>query len=336
MYHDYMRSLILIISVFLFYSCSKPTATVFEDKRLAEEDMIKFCLVGDMGKDTPFQQAIADGLEREECHRIFFLGDLVYPDGISSVNDDQFENKFLKYYEPLVEKNPKLIINLLLGNHDHKSDPSAWLDVSEKHEGFFFPNYYYFIDYGGLCFVALDTSFYYYTSKIVEAAEQATWLFQLQERIKDCDVKVALTHHPLKGRGLDPTDDWDGAEGELKAFLETYIIGKYDLHIAGHVHVLADDGKDEKTRMLISGTGGENRAGTRSGFVVLRWQPSNPKRIGYTLRYIETEPNVFSETVPQEQQVFDDDNGEYVINKSRVGSSWFSRFAKSLLDKIGL
>ncbi len=334
-----MRTLtLLFLSIFIFQNCSKPKATVFEDKRLAQEEVVKLCFIGDLGKDSPHQQIMADALGREECHRIFFLGDLVYPKGISSVDDPEFEKKFLDYYKPLLDQDPNLIIPLVLGNHDHKKDPSAWKDVSKRYEGFFFPNYYYMIDYGGLCLVALDTSFYYYTEKVLEATEQASWLFQLQSRLKDCEVKVAVTHHPLKGNGYDKTDDWEGATGPLKAFLETYIIGKFDIHVAGHVHVLVDDGRDEKTRMLISGAGGENRSGGRSGFVVLRWEPHNPKRIGYSLRYIDTEVNVFDESQPETEQERQEEvvseQDEHIIYKDRVEPWWPSKWVQTLLDRF--
>lgn len=317
--------------MFIFQGCSKPKASVFKDTRLAQEEEVKFCLLGDLGRNTAHQKAMAEALDREDCHRIFFLGDLVYPSGIDSVNDPGLQSKFLDYYLPLLEKNPDLYINLVLGNHDHKGDPAAWRDVAKRHEGFFFPYYYYMIDYGGLCMVAMDTSFYYYTKMVAEAGEQSTWLLKLQPRLKECEVKVALTHHPLKGDSYAGSMDWNGATGGLKAFLEGSVIGKFDLHITGHVHVLVDDGKDEGTRMLISGTGGEILGGGRPGFVILRWEPHNPKRVGYSFRYIDVDVNVFADEpadpVKQEQS---DEEPEDIINKQGVEEPWFYK----TMDKI--
>ena len=316
----------MLLLILVSYSCGKPEATVFEDKRLAEEELVKICLTGDMGKDTPHQKEIAEAMEREGCQRIFMLGDLIYPSGISSASDSELEEKFLSYYQPLIDRNPDLIIGLILGNHDHKSDPSAWLDVSKKYPGFFFPNYYYMVDYGGLCMVALDTSFYYYMDKVKEMAEQTKWMTQLQSRLKDCKVKVALTHHPLKG---DYFSDWKGAEGALKAFLETYIIGKFDVHAAGHVHVVADDGKDEGTRLLISGAGGEVSGGRRPGYIVLTWEPANPKRLGYLIREIDIDVNVFNAEMQQEPP----ESGYPPIIERNYGElGWFMKLLKPILD----
>jgi predicted phosphodiesterase len=320
---------LLFPMLFFYQACSEPKATVFEDNRLAQEEQVRVCLLGDLGRGTSHQQAMVEALEREECHRIFFLGDLVYPRGIKSLNDPELEERFLKYYLPLVEKNPHLIVNIILGNHDHKEDPAAWKDVSKLYPQFFFPHYYYLIDYGGLCFVAMDTSFYYYTKLVKEMVEQTNWLNKMQSRIKKCDVKIAVSHHPLKGGGLPGSKGWKGASGPLKVFLKTYVIGKMDMHIAGHVHILRDEGKDEGTRLLISGTGGENLGEEKPGFVVLNWSPLNPKAVSYYFRRLDTDVNVFQDEVQsREEQEFipEDEDNEYIIEGTKLEKrSWLFR-----------
>lgn len=320
----------LLALALLIYACAKPKATVFKDETLNQEEQVKFCFTGDMGKDTPHQKTIAEALNREGCHRIFFMGDLVYPKGIASITDPEFTNKFEAYYQPLFNDNPDLVMALLLGNHDHKGSPSAWREVSGVDDRFFFPYYYYFIDYGGLCIVALDTSFYYYTENVNEIGEQTRWLMELQPRLKDCDVKVALTHHPFKGVGFDSEDDWEGSSGLLKVFLDTYVIGVFDIHLAGHVHVVVDDGQDEGTRMLISGAGGETRAGNRAGYIVLNWNRTNPKRIGYALKYIDTETNVVDDSASLIQAQEEKKEPEYIIRKHRVESNFIERYWERL------
>ncbi len=319
---------IILSPIIILSGCSGPKATVFKDERLSQEESVKFCLLGDLGMDSEFQASIAEALKRENCDRIVLLGDLVYSEGIKSTADPELEAKFLKFYQPFLDEDPNLLFLLLLGNHDHQGTPAAWKALYREDERFFFPHYYYFIDYGGLCLVALDTSFYYYKEKLPEAVEQTRWLTGLQSRLKECDVKIAVSHHPFKGGGYPGSKDWKGAEGGLKTFLDTYVIGSFDLHIAGHVHVLEDDGKDQGTRMLISGTGGENRGPGKSGFVVLTWSPGNPKRIGYRLQEVDTQVNVFSEN-PQQQTEYVDwtDN----IEKSHLGEGYFESFSTWIL-----
>jgi hypothetical protein len=318
-------TLMLSFTFLLIGACARPKATVFEDFTLAQEEEVKLCMLGDLGKGSAHQQMMADALEREDCHRIFFLGDLVYPKGIKSLEDPELENKFLTYYQPLLERNPQLAIGLVLGNHDHAGTPSAWIEMADRYPGFFFPHYYYLMDYGGLCVVALDTSFYYYEKKVIEATQQTRWLTQLQSRLKQCQVKVAITHHPFKGNKWAEADSgWEGAKGGLRLFLKSYVIGNFDLHVAGHVHNIGDDGKDSGTRMLISGTGGETKGHGRAGFYVLTWRPSSPKRIGYRLQAVDTEVSVYDEALQQQQEPpIDMHPYDEVIPRSRVEDPWY-------------
>ncbi|HXH74820.1 MAG TPA: metallophosphoesterase [Bacteriovoracaceae bacterium] len=319
-----MKVLCLIFLITIC-SCAKPKGSIFLDESLKQEENVKFCFTGDMGMDTPHQQAIADALKREKCHRLFFLGDLVYPKGIDSVEDEELTTKFLSYYEPLFEDNPNLFINLVLGNHDHKGKPEAWKDISKKNDHFFFPDYYYMVDYGGICFVALDSSFYYYLNDVFETSAQTSWLQGLRARLKKCDVKVAMTHHPFKSTGHDPNDDWEGAEGALKVFLDSYVIGTFDIHFAGHVHAVFDDGKDEGTRMLTSGAGGQVRGDNKPGYIVLNWQPSNPKRVGYVIKYIDVVPTIVDESIERQEDHLEP---EHIINKYVVESGIFNNIWK--------
>ncbi len=321
-----------VIILFFVGACAEPKGNVFLDKSLREEETVKFCFTGDMGMDTSHQKAMAEALEREQCHRIFFLGDLIYPKGIKSIDDPHLEEAFLKYYDPLLNRNPNLYINLILGNHDHQGVPAAWKKISQINDRYFFPHYWYMIDYGGLCMVALDTSFYYYLSEVSETTQQTRYIQGLQKRLKECDVKIALTHHPFKGTGYD---DWEGSSGALKMFLDTYVIGNFDIHLAGHVHAVADDGKDEGTRMLISGAGGETRGGNPPGYIVLNWQPDNPKRVGYHIRYIDTETTIVDESFSgsRQEQVSEEIHDE-IVPRKKVEFGLFSRIWNWLISTL--
>jgi hypothetical protein len=315
--------------IFLLASCARPKGSVVEDRSLLEVETVKFCFTGDMGKDGPHQAAIADALNGEGCHRIFFLGDLVYPKGIESLDDPELTQKFLAYYEPLLQENPELVINLVLGNHDHKGDPTIWKRVPSVNDRFYFPNYYYMVDYGGLCVVALDTSFYYYLNDLSEIAEQTAWIQGLQGRLKNCDLKIAVTHHPYRGVGLDPDDDWEGPTGALESFLEAYVIGVFDVHLAGHVHVAVDDGEKDGTRMLISGAGGETRGVNRPGYFVLSWKPANPKRLSYALREIAVSPEVVDEGSRRQEQE-EEVGPEWIIPKRFVEAPFWAEMIEGI------
>ncbi len=65
--------------------------------------------------------------------------------------------------------------------------------------------------------------------------------------------------------------------------------------------------------MLISGAGGETRAENRAGYIVLNWQPDNPKRIGYQMKYVDTEVNIVDDsgTIEREEETLEHDETVY-------------------------
>lgn len=297
---------LIIVALLFLYSCGKTSSYVYKNDLHAGQDTLKFCFVGDLGKDTPAQQDVANALFDEQCDEIYFLGDLVYPSGIKNVNDEELQKKFLNYYEPLFNTASEFRINLVLGNHDYSGNPDAWEDVVKKYPGYFFPNNFYLVDYGGLCILAVDTNYFVKLSLATKAAAMINWLTLQQLNLKNCKAKIAVSHHPFKGGSLPSAKGkWEGSKGALKSFLDTYIIGKMDMHIAGHVHALEDDGVDEGTRMLISGAGGETRNNASTpGFIIVKWSRSKPKDLIYKIKrtpkpnYTETELQNMEEEEP--------------------------------------
>jgi hypothetical protein len=144
------------------------------------------------------------------------------------------------------------------------------------------------VDFGNLCIVAFDTNFFVEKSYAPKAVKQTAWMTNLDKKLKQCDAKIAISHHPYKGNEFPGSKDWEGATGAMKIFFDTFIIGKMDMHIAGHVHALEEDGEDEGTTLLVSGAGGETRADASTpGFVVVTWEPGNSKKLTYRLVRLE-------------------------------------------------
>ena len=89
---------------------------------------------------------------------------------------------------------------------------------------------------------------------------------------------MVFAHHPYLASGQHGS-----AQPLLKKFLEDEIIGKVDLYIAGHDHILSDEGVSAGTRLLVSGTAGKRTRsihklpGNRfvagdNGFIMLQFQ----------------------------------------------------------------
>lgn len=250
-----MKALILILAL-LLVSCSHKKWIY---KKNLPETTTKLCFIGDVGVDSKTQEKVSEALKNEGCHWVHFLGDLVYPNGITSPKDPQFHQKFWKYYQEL----PQMF--LILGNHDYRQDYHHWTKLSEKHPNLFFPNPYYLIKDKNICIVHLDTNYYKLFIHFAQASKQTSWLENLHPKMQSCKVKIALTHAPFKSRGKKHGE----ATGLVKDFLQEQIIGKFDYLISGHEHILSDEGVLKGTRMIISGAGGTPDLGEAAGYYVM-------------------------------------------------------------------
>ncbi|MGE0173121.1 MAG: metallophosphoesterase [Oligoflexales bacterium] len=205
----------------------------------------KYCITGDMG--TGKQQKLAAALEAEQCDYILFAGDLVYSSGIDSPTDSEYK-KFAAPFGNLLDPSNPVKILLAVGNHDHRGNPEAWLDVAERSNGkIIFPNLWYGQNFDdGVCIFGFDTN--------AKMDEQAAWFREQKAQYKNCQFSIAFAHHPYLSAG-----EHGDASGDLKSFLEDTVVGHVDLYAAGHDHDLEDAGDVKGTRFLVSGAGGKLR-----------------------------------------------------------------------------
>jgi len=204
----------------------------------------KICIIGDTGMGNSGQWYVGKALAGEGCHHVRVLGDVIYPNGLEDSLDPQFQDKFYLPYKDLLEGGVPFY--MIMGNHDFRGDPSAWLELAQEHETIIFPNYFYAETWGDLCITSLETD-------VPSNAVQEYWARNIPETLKEkgCRISIAMAHHPLVSVGKH-----GNAKGKLKEFIENLIIGKYDLYITGHDHQLSDEGSIEGTQLLISGGGG--------------------------------------------------------------------------------
>src|ERR1041384_2346550 len=85
------------------------------------EETVRFIAFGDAGAGTGAQYAVAQAM-KEVCDALgcdfaVVLGDNIYPDGVHSARDLQFETKFEEPYADL-----KFPFFIALGNHDNGED----------------------------------------------------------------------------------------------------------------------------------------------------------------------------------------------------------------------
>lgn len=255
-----MKLTFLFILV-LLSSCAKD----YRFKKTISDEKMKLCFIGDTGTKKEVQYKVAALLATEKCHSIHFLGDIIYPHGLTSSLDPQFREKFFDLYGPIANRdhNPRLF--MIMGNHDHRRSISHWVELSKKHPEIFFPNAYYLLQLNNnVCLVHLDTDYYKLLANLFTGLAQSKWLDQQRDILKDCKVKVALTHHPYNnsGKSHGPSSGW------VRHFLKDNIIGKFDYLISGHEHHLSDEGIEKGTRLLISGAGGNTEKLKDGGYLV--------------------------------------------------------------------
>lgn len=227
----------------------------------------KLCFFGDSGTDWEIQIKVAKKLAEEKCDSLHVVGDVIYPVGLASADDPLFEKNFFKHYRPILEAAPFPKIKLVMGNHDHRGSLNSWMELAKRHPSIVFPYPYFLNRIGDICVVHLDSNFYRRFFDMWQGVGQSNWLRQLKENeLKTCRVKIAIAHHPYLSSGTHHGN----STGLGKYIYEQEVIGSFDWFIAGHDHILRDEGTVRGTRLIVTGAAGKPDPGEKGGYLV--WQ----------------------------------------------------------------
>lgn len=206
----------------------------------------RFIMMGDTGTGLAGQYNVAEEIEKhcqekKDCTAVFILGDVVYEEGVSSINDVQFKTKFEQPYA-----NIDLPFYILFGNHDYLGCRSCYLEYAEQSEKWVMPSSYYQQSFNDIAtFYATDTEQF--------DSEQQAWL---REAINasDTPLNIVLGHRPIISfESTKRGENWYG-----KDELQDVVCSQANFYISGHAHVLEDLGSPEGcyARLLVSGSGG--------------------------------------------------------------------------------
>jgi len=98
-----------------------PKASAPAKPAVAPPQIVRFIAFGDAGSGSGAQAAVAQAMAEvcstRGCDFAVMLGDNIYPDGVHSARDPQFETKFEEPYDDL-----DMPFFLTLGNHDNGAD----------------------------------------------------------------------------------------------------------------------------------------------------------------------------------------------------------------------
>ncbi len=230
---------------------------------------LHFMVFGDWGTGNAQQKAVAEAMARyaqmSKTHNpvqfVISTGDNFYEDGVSSVDDPQWETKFEKMYDK--KRLPMPFISVL-GNHDWRLDPGAQLaypgakpGTRWQIDGFWFKRSY---PQGAerplVDFFYVDTNIWNYQVRLLQD-QQLTWLTKALQT-SQAQWQIVVGHHPLY------SDGDHGKDKELLALREKLgpLFKRWgvDAYLSGHDHDLQRiEVPGEPTLFLISGAAGKLR-----------------------------------------------------------------------------
>lgn len=220
---------------------------------------MKCMAIGDMGRGSQGQYEVAKAMKQNyKKHKIQFvlgLGDNIYENGATSVNDPQFITKFETPYK-LLPNDPWY---MCLGNHDYGytedslgflDNSKTQIDYSRKSKKWTMPSSYYSFVKGNTQFFYLDTNLDRLSSSQIKA--QLKFMKHKLDTSKK-RWKVVVGHHTWRSVASHGNSELDGFETFMnKLFKDT----KPHVYMGGHDHCQSLIVKD-KTSIVVSGSGSD-------------------------------------------------------------------------------
>lgn len=211
---------------------------------------VSFLAFGDWGTGGNDQKITAAAMvtycRDHDCDFVQTLGDNFYPNGVSSVDDPQWETKYRSVY-----KNLGLPFYVAIGNHDLRQSALPQYEYARIDPSWHLPNIYYLSQWPeGSSTPILEI---FVIDSINFSAEAEAWLKSVIANSK-ATWKILTMHYPIFGNRPNADD-----VGRIKARLLPIICGRVDLVVTGHEHqfvyMSVDDGGCLIEQITI-GTGG--------------------------------------------------------------------------------
>jgi acid phosphatase len=224
-----------------------------KEKRRAKDKTV-LLYYGDAGSGEPAQYAIGRRMARvcheRCCDAAVVAGDNIYPSGVTSADDPQFETKFERPFAPTVNAQGKPLHHYLsLGNHDARGNIQGEIDRTRKSTRWRMPSRYYQVPNlpSYLAVFALDTN-----DRSGPQGEQGRWLAQAACASK-ARWKFYLGHHPVVSLGAH------GANKHTGYLLDVARRCGVTGYLAGHdhdlQHVAMAVGQGQRFEQFVSGGG---------------------------------------------------------------------------------
>lgn len=217
---------------------------------------LRFVALGDAGTGDEEQYQVADAVASVcadlGCAFALYLGDNIYSDGVTSVDDDAWEDKFEAPYAAL-----EFPFYAVLGNHDYGGNGGAFeveraeaqVAYTSRSNKWVMPDTFYTHTQGEVGFVALDTT----ALDWANTEAQEAWLPGALASL-DTRWKIAYGHHPYISNG-----DHGDANENFGPFFEEHLCGQVDVYFCGHDHDLQWLEPTCGTEFIVSGAAAKLR-----------------------------------------------------------------------------
>ncbi len=246
-----------VVAGFYYYT-HKPLIRIPSDQE--HLSAIHFFALGDQGEGGDEQWQVARSMEmlaekEGTLDFVTFLGDNFYGSGVASISDDKWQTRFEKVYQG--EYLGVVPFYAVLGNHDHKSNPAAQIEYSEKHMGsnrWRMPNWHYTKNFGNvdgrpiLRIVFIDTCL-----KNDDLVKEAEFIKEQFSYVHPEPIwKIVIGHYPVRNYGKH------GETAEmLSIILPALQQAHVDLYLSGHDHDQQVIAREGEPLYFISGGGGK-------------------------------------------------------------------------------
>lgn len=254
------RSFIGTITAGLLLRPFRAFASFVSDKGLT------FLVVGDWGTGGAHQKRVAKGMlavkaQEKPPQFVLSTGDNIYPSGVASEDDPQWESKFEKIYAGL-----DLPWWSILGNHDYRGNVDAQMAYGRRNPLWMMPGRtwskeFLVDDVTNVSITALDT-----TPLLQKREGWRDQILFLERTLSESKAQkhIVAGHHPLRSYGH--YGDSEFLIRNVKPVLDRYGVV---LYCCGHDHDLqAIKNPNDAFGCLISGAGGGTRVTTKGQHTV--------------------------------------------------------------------
>lgn len=266
---SFLSLALALVATLAIVSCSgvatvrneRPTPA-FTPHSFGNENTLKFIVMGDWGMGTPGQMLIAQRMdekaEKDGAAFVLLTGDNFYYNGVSGINDEQWQTKWRDVY---TGKSLQIPFYAVLGNHDYGHIPGFYTANSQAQIEFSAHDPRWKMPARNYVFskpVSTSTSVDFFALDTTPIADNQTdsiniRLAWLESALKASTAKwkIVYGHHPVFSNG------WQGPETRMvnlfKPLMEKYHV---DVYFCGHDHDVEILQPVNGVHYIVSGGGG--------------------------------------------------------------------------------